>query len=225
VPAGVPAAAKPETGLTLARAFQLMTEALGEFRGAVTHEQLRSRMAAMYGKEDELLDPERFPRLLRQANDAEIADVRTSGENEYEISLHRRPSYRSPEAAPRSDPAETVGTDGPPELAEAAPSPARRGVRFRRGSRSPQRPAEIPLIGVVKADKASGADKTDKMGKAGKTDDTVKADETGKAVKKPRASKSAKAPKAAKAAKSPRPRARKASVPKAVSSSSEGAAK
>jgi uncharacterized protein (TIGR00288 family) len=222
VPAGVPAAAKPETGLTLARAFQLMTEALGEFRGAVTHEQLRSRMAAMYGKEDELLDPERFPRLLRQANDAEIADVRTSGENEYEISLHRRPSYRSPEAAPRSDPAETVGTDGPPEPAEAAPSPARRGVRFRRGSRSPQRPAEIPLIGVVKADKASGTDKT------GKPDEPGKADETGKAVKKPRASKSAKAPKAAKAAKaakSPRPRAKKASVPKAASSSSEGAAK
>jgi uncharacterized protein (TIGR00288 family) len=150
------------SGLTLARAFQLMTEALAEFRGPVSHEQLRSRMAALLGKEDEMLDAERFPRLLRQANDAEVADVRSAGDNEFEISLHRRPEYR-PEAAAEPEAAPTNGESA----SSAAP---RRGVRFRRGSRAPVRPAEIPLVGVVKA-------------KAEKTDETPHADGTGKAAK------------------------------------------
>ncbi|HET7602748.1 MAG TPA: NYN domain-containing protein [Gemmatimonadales bacterium] len=217
-----PPARPAATGLTLARAFQLMTEALTEFRGPATHEQLRSRMVAMLGKEDELLDPERFPRLLRQANDAEVADVRSAGDNEYEISLHRRPAYRASEpAVPAAS--EENGASAPEPAPESAPSAARRGVRFRRGSRAPSRPAEVPLVGVVKmADKTAGADKADEASKATKATKASrtsrakkpskpnKADETGKAGETAKATKAVKATKATK----PRTRTRKKAAAK-----------
>jgi uncharacterized protein (TIGR00288 family) len=147
--------------LTLARAFQLMSQALSEFRAPVGHEALRLRMVAMHGREDPLLDATRFPRLLRQANDAEVADVRKVGDDEYEISSQRLPSRPLPPiAAPREEsvPASGVSDDAVIEAAapsETAPPAGNRengqrfGVRFRRGSRAPLRPGEIPLIGVV----------------------------------------------------------------------------
>jgi hypothetical protein len=217
------AAPRPATGLTLARAFQLMTEALAELRGPATHEQLRSRMVAMLGREDELLDPERFPRLLRQANDAEIADVRSAGENEYEISLHRRPSYRTAETASPAA-SEGNGVAAPEPAPEPAPSSARRGVRFRRGSRAPSRPVDGPLVGVV-----SMTGKTDKTDKTVEADKSVEAVEvTGKASKAskaagarraaPKAKKAAKTTKATKSAKAskPRTRSRKTATTKAA---------
>jgi hypothetical protein len=220
------AAPRPATGLTLARAFQLMTEALAELRGPATHEQLRSRMVAMLGKEDELLDPERFPRLLRQANDAEIADVRSAGENEYEISLHRRPSYRTAETASPAA-SEGNGAAAPEPAPEPAPSSTRRGVRFRRGSRAPSRPVDVPLVGVVSM--TGKTDKTDKTDKTVEADKSVEAVEvTGKASKAskaagtrhaaPKAKKAAKTTKATKSAKAskPRTRSRKAATTKAA---------
>jgi len=110
----------------------------------------------MHGREDPLLDTARFPRLLRQANDAEVADVRKVGDDEYEISAQRAAGRTQPQPQPPRD-----ETPSPlPEIAgdtAAAAEPAtgarengqRFGVRFRRGSRSPLRPGEIPLIGVV----------------------------------------------------------------------------
>jgi hypothetical protein len=145
--------------LTLARAFQLMAQALGELRGPVAHEALRLRMAALHGREDALLEPGRFARLLRQANDAEVADVRKVGDDDYEVSAHRSagvPAIAAPAgsaAAPAAPPAavgEPVGVaaDAPPD-ASSRDNGQRFGVRFRRGSRGPLRPGEIPLIGVV----------------------------------------------------------------------------
>jgi hypothetical protein len=145
---------RPETGLTLARAFQLMSQALSEFRSPVGQEALRLRMVAMHGREDPLLDASRFPRLLRQANDAEVADVRKVGDDDYEISAQRtglQPSL--PPASSVAEPASTTPSE--PVTAEAtAPAAGREngqrlGVRFRRGSRAPMRPGDIPLIGVV----------------------------------------------------------------------------
>jgi hypothetical protein len=210
------AAPRPASGLTLARAFQLMTEALAELRGPATHEQLRSRMVAMLGKEDELLDPERFPRLLRQANDAEIADVRSAGENEYEISLHRRPSYRTAETASPAA-SEGNGAAAPEPAPEPAPSSTRRGVRFRRGSRAPSRPVDVPLVGVVSmTGKTVEAVEEDKPVEAGKTGKASKAAGTRHAA--PKAKKAAKTTKATKSAKAskPRTRSRKAATTKAA---------
>ncbi len=227
-----PAAPRTGGGLTLARAFELMTEALGEFRGPIGHEQLRSRMAAMFGKEDELLDAERFPRLLRQANDAEIADVRSAGDDDFEISLHRRPSYRSAEPAASAPVAEGAAPEA--AVTEPAAPAARRGVRFRRGSRAPSRPAEVPLIGVVKVveEPAAPAEPAKSATAAGpaKPRRTRKRSTSAKAGKSTKASKAAKAEPPAKGEetkpaprKRTRSRAKKATTPKA-GAGSDGAA-
>jgi hypothetical protein len=145
---------RPDSALTLARAFQLMTQALSEFRSPVGQEALRLRMVAMHGREDPLLDSARFPRLLRQANDAEVADVRKVGDDDYEISAQRTLRPNLPAAAPT--PEEIPSTQTSVEaLPESGPGPGREngqrlGLRFRRGSRAPTRAGEIPLIGVVR---------------------------------------------------------------------------
>jgi hypothetical protein len=151
--------ARPDGALTLARAFQLLTQALGELRAPVGHEALRLRMAALHGRQDQLLDAARFPRLLRQANDAEVADVRKVSEDEYEISPHRTsgPMPVQP-AAPVAASAPPISAEPAPAEEEAIEAAAGRengqrfGVRFRRGSRAPVRAGEIPLIGVVEVD-------------------------------------------------------------------------
>ena len=145
---------RPDAVLTLARAFQLMAQALSEFRSPVGQEALRLRMVAMHGREDPLLDASRFPRLLRQANDAEVADVRKVGDDDYEISAQRQAARL---LLPPAPPAEEAPA-GPPAAAEPSADPAasagrengqRLGLRFRRGSRGPARGGEIPLIGMV----------------------------------------------------------------------------
>jgi hypothetical protein len=145
---------RPDTVLTLARAFQLMAQALSEFRSPVGQEALRLRMVAMHGREDPLLDAGRFPRLLRQANDAEVADVRKVGDDDYEISAQRPPSRPALPPAPppdQSQPALPPG-DVAADLGAGAgrDNGQRLGLRFRRGSRGPTRAGEIPLIGVVR---------------------------------------------------------------------------
>jgi hypothetical protein len=129
----------------------------------VNQEALRLRMAALHGREDPLLDPARFPRLLRQANDAEIADVRKVGEDDYEIS-DRRGVGAAPQVpvAPAAVTGSAAEQSEVPETAEhvAEPVPGGRdngqpfGVRFRRGSRGGLRTREFPLIGVVQMDSA-----------------------------------------------------------------------
>ncbi len=152
--------------LTLSRAFQLMAQALAEFRAPVGHEALRLRMVAMHGRDDALLDAGRFSRLLRQANDAEIADVRKLGEDEYEIVAGRTVPALPPAPAPITT--EQPALDLPPapepepvgvtaEAAAARDNGIRSGVRFRRGSRGALRPGEIPLIGLVEVEAAEPA--------------------------------------------------------------------
>ncbi|MGH7534062.1 MAG: hypothetical protein ACREMG_00610, partial [Gemmatimonadales bacterium] len=139
--------------------------ALSELRPPVGHEALRLRMVAMNGREDALLDQSRFPRLLRQANDAEIADVRKLGDDEYEISPHRSTLLTAPAAQAASAPA-------PPAEEATAEHPVgaqrengqRLGVRFRRGSRAPLRTAEIPLVGVVQVEAPAEAAVTEPEG-------------------------------------------------------------
>ncbi|HEY7613029.1 MAG TPA: NYN domain-containing protein, partial [Gemmatimonadales bacterium] len=161
---------RPADGaLSLARAFQLMAQALTELRGPVGQDALRLRMSALHGREDSLLEPARFPRLLRQANDAEIADVRKVGEDDYEISARRgamlppAPAAPSPPALPseaEAAPAAAASTEGEPTGAEPAGASRdglRFGVRFRRGSRGGLRTAEYPLVGVVQMEESAAA--------------------------------------------------------------------
>jgi uncharacterized protein (TIGR00288 family) len=148
---------RPDGVLTLARAFQLMSQALSEFRSPVGQEALRLRMVAMHGREDPLLDAGRFPRLLRQANDAEVADVRKVGDDDYEIALQRQPTRTALPSSPREETADTTsGEEAAPEPVTPGPreNGQRLGLRFRRGSRGPSRAGEIPLIGVVSIESA-----------------------------------------------------------------------
>jgi hypothetical protein len=136
-----------------------MTQALSEFRSPVGQEALRLRMVAMHGREDPLLDIGRFPRLLRQANDAEVAEVRKVGDDDYEITAQRAaarpllpPATGLPAAASQEE-ALASGVSVEPGAETASPgrdNGQRLGLRFRRGSRGPARAAEIPLIGVVR---------------------------------------------------------------------------
>jgi uncharacterized protein (TIGR00288 family) len=140
---------RTEGPLTLAESFQLMQQALDELRTPVSHEQLRARMLALRGREDPLLEPARFLRLLRQAHDAEVADVKKTGEDTYEVT----PRGVRPAAAQQRAP---EPREQPKEAAAAAPTaapPTEGGriaaLRFRRGSRGLTRSAEVPLVGAV----------------------------------------------------------------------------
>lgn len=155
-----PAASAPSTRLSLARAFDLMRDALRQLDTPVQHEALRLRMSALLGHDDALLEQSRFTRLLRQANDAEVADVRKLGDDDYEISPH-----------PTDDPRARTGIPLRPLLAEAADSaesparsasaapPAAPAPRFGLRSRPSRtaRPMQIPLIGVVEMEEPAGA--------------------------------------------------------------------
>jgi len=149
------AAARESGQLALAAAFQLLTRAMAELPLPVGGEAVRARMAALLGREDPLLDPERFGRFLRQANDAEIADVRKLGDDSFEVSPHktdlsllRAVAARPAEAAPAAGNGSTP--DSAPGAEPAPRSPA--ALRFRRGSRAPIRPLALPLVGMVRVD-------------------------------------------------------------------------
>jgi hypothetical protein len=112
-------------------------------------------MVALLGREDPLLSDERFPRLLRQANDAEVADVRKLAEDRFEVSPHRTQALaQAADAAARAAtgefpvPAAEPASGEAPAPAESARSSAT--LRFRRGSRGPARPSEVLLVGAVK---------------------------------------------------------------------------
>jgi uncharacterized protein (TIGR00288 family) len=152
-----PPEARRDGHLSLARAFQLMNDALAQLKSPVSHEALRLRMVALHGREDALLDLPRFLRLLRQANDAEIADVRQVSDGEFEVAPHRfeaaQPAARPQLPAAREPLAEVTPVEAAvPEAEGDARNGQRFGIRFRRGSRGGLRMADVPLIGVVHVD-------------------------------------------------------------------------
>jgi hypothetical protein len=165
---GRPLETRRDGQLTLAGAFQLVSQALAELKAPVPHDALRLRMVALHGREDPLLDEARFSRLLRQANDAEVADVRKVSDTEYEVSPHRldlaaaasaRREMPAPGELALPAPAEEAVAPLPVEtvVPADATSPAngaRAGLRFRRGSRAPSVSGQIPLIGVVQIEPA-----------------------------------------------------------------------
>jgi uncharacterized protein (TIGR00288 family) len=148
-------AAAPQSGqLSLASAFQLLTRAMAELPLPVGGEAVRARMAALFGREDPLLDPSRFARFLKQANDAEIADVRKLSDDSFEVSPHKTDLSFARAVAARPEVPVADGNGSSPSTGPAA-EPALRGpvaLRFRRGSRAPIRPLELPLVGVVRVD-------------------------------------------------------------------------
>ncbi len=154
--------APPDGHLSLGGAFKLLTKALGELPNPAPHDVVRARMAALHGREDPLLETERFARFLRQANDAEYAEVKKLGDDGFEVSLTRSsrarlgPATIGTAAAPA--PAETAEGGASREERPADPPPAEENgartamLRFRRGSRGPIRPPAIPTVGMVETE-------------------------------------------------------------------------
>lgn len=177
----VPDAPVGPAGMTLAEAFYLLSRALGELTTPVAHEALRARMAALHGSEDLLLDPARFPRLLRQANDAEIADVRMLGEDNYEVSPHKSDLAMKVRAAP--EPAADGDTATPTRPAGA--------LRFRSGMVSGRPASTMPMVGMVSL---GGGSKQAAVPTAA----PAQAPAAAPAAKQPRASKASKSAKTAK---------------------------
>ena len=159
-PATAGPSSRRETGekaLTLAQAFDLLRQSLSELPSPSAGEAVRNRMAALFGKTDPLLELERFHRFLRQAHDAEVADVRMVGDNEYEVST--RPGFRYERPAQPARPAPSSGAVEPaaaPAVEAPVEAPAgngkRAGIRFRRGARGVMARAEVAMVGVVQAD-------------------------------------------------------------------------
>src|SRR5207244_1195825 len=168
------AAAGGGGGFSLGEAFGLLKQALSRLGGgdkAVSADELRETMIELKGGEAEPLEVERFPKLLRQAHDAEIIDLSKERDGAYEVKL-REESPTSPSmAAATPEPIAVTDADealDPPMPESSAPPPPRgraaagpplggipsRSARFRRGSRGPRvgPPPEVPKIGVVEVD-------------------------------------------------------------------------
>jgi hypothetical protein len=189
-PASAPADSAPaprrdkgEKALTLAQAFDLLRHALSELPSPSGGEAVRNRMAALFGKSDPLLESERFHRFLRQAHDAEVADVRMVGDNQYEVTTRPGFRYERPVQTPLAT-VEPVASEPRPRAAAGSEMPTesgaangkRAGIRFRRGSRGVMARADVPMVGVVKVEEpaqpaapAESSGKTRKPRKAAKS--------------------------------------------------------
>jgi uncharacterized protein (TIGR00288 family) len=155
-------------GFGLGEAFNLLKQALSRLGGGarpVDAEALRETMIELKGEEAEPLEPERFPKLLRQAHDAEIIDLSKEPDGAYEVRLRAGPEAGPAGAAAEVRAGAAEETGGEPEpVASAAPGAAgqpaaaaggipSRSARFRRGSRGPRvPPPAIPKVGVVEVD-------------------------------------------------------------------------
>src|SRR5213076_247029 len=77
-------------GFSLGEAYGLLKQALSRLGGGekpVSADQLRDTMVELKGAEAEPLDPERFPKLLQQAQEAEIIDLSKEDDGAYAVKL------------------------------------------------------------------------------------------------------------------------------------------
>jgi hypothetical protein len=114
-------------------------------------------MIANLGREDELLNATRFDRLLRQAHDAELVEVRKVGEDMYDVSplgqSNAPPARYERKQQPASRPVDEPVQPAAPAAVDVPPPPAApRSLGPRRGTRSGMIKASIPLVGVISLD-------------------------------------------------------------------------
>ena len=172
-----PAAPAPRArkGSIVGDAFGLLRQALGRMGGdqTVSAETVREAMNDLAPEGTKRVDSRSMPKLLRQAQDAELIDLSRDDEGSYSVRVRPEesaavaPPPPAPEPVRESRPAAEAEEDEfePPMPASSAPPPPyshaatpsggmpMRSARFRRGSRGP-RPAapDVPRVGVVEAD-------------------------------------------------------------------------
>jgi hypothetical protein len=140
--------------LTRDEAFDLVKRAVGSLvQGdtAVPASALRRRAFELLGRDSESLSERFFDRVLRDAHDAEVIDLRRRGDS-YEVSL---PADVAPVAEQLNRAAAARSTQAAPAPAGAA-APAPRGMgprgiplRGRPGTRPAVPPPDLLAIGVV----------------------------------------------------------------------------
>jgi uncharacterized protein (TIGR00288 family) len=171
-----PAAAAPaastarRAGSLVGDAFGLLKQALGRFGGesAVSADQVREAMNEIAPDGTKRVESRTMPRLLRQAQDAELINFSKDPEGGYSVRI--RGDEPAPEVAPQPAQAAAAATPEPEEEHEppmpqsnASPPPYSRegsksgmpvrSARFRRGSRGPRPGApDVPKVGVVEVD-------------------------------------------------------------------------
>jgi uncharacterized LabA/DUF88 family protein len=144
--------------LTQDEAFDLLKKAattLVPRDGSVPAKALRQRAFELLGRDSESLNERYFSRILRDAHDAEIIDLRRRGDD-YEVSLPT-------EVAPVSDQLNRAAAAHAAAHAAAVPAapPAPRGMghrgvsstRGRSGARLAAPPADLLTIGVVEEER------------------------------------------------------------------------
>src|SRR5437899_3105829 len=129
-------------GFSLGEGFGLIKQALRRLGGEqpVSAEELRDTMVELKGEAAEPLEPERFPKLLRQAHDAEIIDLSKEEDGAYAVKLHpgeaSAPDSAEDAAAEPSQSPSAASVPPPPPPPAAPPgvvSVPSRSARFRRG--------------------------------------------------------------------------------------------
>jgi uncharacterized protein (TIGR00288 family) len=138
-----PAATSKRGGFSLAEAFGLLRQAFARVGGAdaVPAEDLREAMVELKGESSESLSAARFPRLLRQAHDAEIIDLSKEEDGGYQVRLRAAAGPSTTDETDQTDVEERQPLTSAPPRSEPPPA-ARRSTRFRRGSRG--RPPATP---------------------------------------------------------------------------------
>jgi uncharacterized protein (TIGR00288 family) len=126
----------------------VLRQALGRFGAAEQGVNADDVRAAMVDIGGQAVDPDQFPKLLRQAHDAGVIEL---SKDENGADLVRLRAERPSETPPSID----ASTEPEAESAASAVAgavPARSG-RFRRGSRGARlTPPEAPKVGVVEVD-------------------------------------------------------------------------
>ncbi|MCC6316134.1 MAG: NYN domain-containing protein [Gemmatimonadaceae bacterium] len=191
--------------LTRQEAFDLVRSAAGALVSgddAALSSDVRQKAFALLGRDSESLGERNFHRILRDAHDAEVIDLRRRGDD-YEVSL----PAKAASVADQVKAAEAAATPARP--APTSPSTPRgmgpRGIPARRGAAGP--PPDLLLVGVVEAPPAPAPDVSSAPAAAKPATKKAKALPKTKAVRKD--AKPTEAPKAEKKPPKARPRAAK----------------
>jgi uncharacterized protein (TIGR00288 family) len=159
-PAAAPVS-PPRRGSLMGDAFGLLKQALGRMGGEapVTAETVREAMNELAPEGTRRVESRSMPKLLRQAQDAELIDLSKDAAGDYAVRVRHEdlPAERKPappvEEEEQEPPMPASSAPPPPYSQPGAGGLPMRSARFRRGSRGP-RPAApgIPKVGVVEPD-------------------------------------------------------------------------
>ena len=133
----LPKKTAPRSEITLARAFELLTQSLKELgNGTCEAETVREKMVSLNdNKTDPVMQGSRFTRLLRQAHDAELIEVARNKETGYLVRpVGRTEGGSVQEQAVRAEARPTASRRKSPSKGPSGSKAAgRKGVGYRKG--------------------------------------------------------------------------------------------